>query len=92
LGISTQEGQLIDAYQNTGRFLYKYAGSFLEGAATLCFNFRFPEGVKSPDDVKLKSSMTLFAALEETNLVFQKVLDKYFDSAKDARTLDLIDV
>jgi hypothetical protein len=32
LGISTQEGQLIDAYQNTGRFLYKYAGSFLEDA------------------------------------------------------------
>ena len=47
LGISTQEGQLIDAYQNTGRFLYKYAGSFSEVAATLCFNFKFPEGVKT---------------------------------------------
>lgn len=47
LGISTQEGQLIDAYQNTGRFLYKYAGSFLEDAATLCFNFKFPEGIKT---------------------------------------------
>lgn len=47
LGISTQEGQLIDAYQNTGRFLYKYAGSFLEEAATLCFNFKFPEGIKT---------------------------------------------
>ena len=30
LGISNEEGQLIDEYQNTGRFLYKYAGSFLE--------------------------------------------------------------
>lgn len=47
LGISTQEGQLIDAYQNTGRFLYKYAGSFLEDAAALCFNFKFPEGIKT---------------------------------------------
>ena len=47
LGISTQEGQLIDAYQNTGRFLYKYAGSFLEDAVTLCFNFKFPEGIKT---------------------------------------------
>ncbi len=47
LGISTKEGQLIDAYQNTGRFLYKYAGSFLEDAATLCFNFKFPEGIKT---------------------------------------------
>jgi len=47
LGISTQEGQLIDAYQNSGRFLYKYAGSFLEDAATLCFNFKFPKGIKT---------------------------------------------
>lgn len=44
----------------------------------------------NPDDVKLKSSMTLFGTLENTNLVFQKVLDKYFDGAKDRRTLELI--
>ena len=47
LGISNEEGRLIDSYQNTGRFLYKYAGSFLEEAATLCFNFRFKEGEKT---------------------------------------------
>ena len=47
LGISTLDGQLIDVYQNTGRFLYKYAGSFLEDAATLCFKFKFPEGIKT---------------------------------------------
>jgi hypothetical protein len=47
LGISTEEGQLIDSYQNTGRFLYKYAGSFLEEAATICLNFKFPEGIKT---------------------------------------------
>jgi hypothetical protein len=32
LGISHSEGQQIDLYQNKGRFLYKYAGSFLEQA------------------------------------------------------------
>jgi hypothetical protein len=47
LGISLQEGQLIDQYQNTGRFLYKYAGSFLEEAAILCLNFKFPDGKKT---------------------------------------------
>ena len=47
LGITTQEGELIDIYQNTGRFLYKYAGSFLEEAATLCFNYRYPQGIES---------------------------------------------
>lgn len=44
----------------------------------------------SPDDLKLKSSMTLFSALENTNPVFQKVLDKYYDGAKDQRTLQII--
>ena len=28
LGIPCEEGKLIDEYQNTGRFLYKYVGSF----------------------------------------------------------------
>lgn len=46
----------------------------------------------SPDDVKLKSSMTLFGALNDTNAVFRKVLDKYFDGAKDQKTLELIDI
>ncbi len=45
----------------------------------------------SPDDVKLKSSMTLFGALENTNPVFQRVLDKFFDGVKDKTTLELID-
>ena len=42
--------------------------------------------------MKLKSSMTLFGALDETKTVFQKVSDKYFNGAKDRRTLKLIDV
>jgi len=46
----------------------------------------------SPDDVKLKSSMTLFDAQDNSNPVFRKVLDKYFNGAKDRRTLELIDV
>lgn len=46
----------------------------------------------SPDDVKLKSSMTLFGASDSTNPVFQRVLDKYFDGAKDERTLELLGV
>jgi hypothetical protein len=43
LGVSETEGRLIDVYQNKGRFLYKYAGSFLEEAAKLCFKQKFPE-------------------------------------------------
>jgi uncharacterized protein (DUF1810 family) len=46
----------------------------------------------SPDDVKLKSCMTLFGSLENAHPVFQRVLDKYFNGTKDQRTLELIDV
>lgn len=41
----------------------------------------------SPDDMKLKSCMTLFAALPRTDPVFQLVLDKFFGGAKDLKTL-----
>jgi uncharacterized protein (DUF1810 family) len=44
----------------------------------------------SPDDVKLKSSMTLFAALDNTDPVFQQVLDKFYNGAKDQKTLRII--
>lgn len=43
LGVSEHEGKLIDVYQNKGRFLYKYAGSFLEEAAKRCFKHAFPD-------------------------------------------------
>ena len=47
LGITEKQGQLIDLYQNTGRFLYKYAGSFLEDATILCLKYKYPNGIKT---------------------------------------------
>ena len=44
----------------------------------------------SPDDLKLCSSMTLFSCLGETNPVFDKVLDKFFDGKKDPKTISII--
>ena len=44
----------------------------------------------TPDDMKLKSSMTLFAALPKSNPVFQAVLDKFFSGNKDEKTLQLL--
>jgi uncharacterized protein (DUF1810 family) len=46
----------------------------------------------SPDDLKLKSSMTLFAALPGTDPVFSQVLTKYFNGIKDWETLRLINL
>lgn len=47
LGISETDGELIDIYQNKGRFLYKYAGAFLEDAVFLCFKEKFSEAKKA---------------------------------------------
>lgn len=48
-----------------------------------------------PDDLKLRSSMTLFAAASddrnpEANTLFQAVLDRFFNGKPDGMTLDLL--
>jgi uncharacterized protein (DUF1810 family) len=44
----------------------------------------------SPDDLKLKSSMTLFAAVPGADPVFQAVLAKFFGGVRDTKTLQII--
>lgn len=44
----------------------------------------------SPDDLKLKSSMTLFALLPKSDPVFQSVLEKFFQGENDAKTIAII--
>ncbi len=53
LGITDEEGKLIDVYQNKGRFLYKHAGSFLEEATKACFLEKFPDSgsVRIPNTI-----------------------------------------
>jgi uncharacterized protein (DUF1810 family) len=43
-----------------------------------------------PDDMKLRSSMTLFAAISPAASVFSDVLDKYYNGKRDPRTVELI--
>ncbi len=44
-----------------------------------------------PDDLKLQSSMTLFASVAGPDSVFVRVLDKYFQGEGDVRTLQLLE-
>lgn len=44
----------------------------------------------SPDDMKLKSSMTLFSSVKNANPVFREVLNKYFRGEQDQKTLQLL--
>lgn len=70
LGITSSEGDLIDLYQNKGRFLYKYAGSFLEEAAILCFKEKFCDcqpKVKIQNTITAKPKTVEIDCLVETN-------------------------
>lgn len=45
----------------------------------------------SPDDMKLKSCCTLFAAVSRPNSVFEQLLAKYYAGERDAKTLELLE-
>ena len=42
-----------------------------------------------PDDLKLRSSMTLFSLAEPECTVFRDVLEKFYDGQEDSRTIAL---
>ena len=44
----------------------------------------------SPDDMKLRSSATLFASVSSEGSVFHRIIEKYFDGEKDVRTVELM--
>ena len=43
-----------------------------------------------PDDLKLLSSMTLFEALSDSNSIFTKMIEFYFDDERDETSLEII--
>lgn len=44
-----------------------------------------------PDDMKLKSSMTLFYLASPESVIFKMVLDKFFDGKPDYRTIKMLE-
>ena len=44
----------------------------------------------SPDDLKFRSSMTLFAALDDAPPVFEAALNQFFAGKPDAATLEIL--
>ena len=59
--------------------------------ALLALNSSDPSSVMGyPDDLKLRSSMTLFALADPECRVFQDVLDKYYDGERDERTVAIV--
>ncbi len=81
LGIASEEGKLIDVYQNKGRFLYKYAGSFLEEATKICFLEKFPDSgaVRIPNTLGSRPKTFEIDCLEGTNAIEIKWRDATTD-------------
>ncbi len=44
-----------------------------------------------PDNLKIQSSMTLFAEVSSPGLVFERVLQKYYGEAKDPKTIEFLE-
>lgn len=81
LGVTTKEGNLIDVYQNKGRFVYKYAGSFLEEATKLCFKHKFPESgsVRIPNTLGQRPNTFEIDCLVDTDAIEIKWRDATTD-------------
>ncbi|WP_018234976.1 DUF1810 domain-containing protein [Ensifer sp. BR816] len=43
-----------------------------------------------PDDLKFRSSMTLFATADPTIAAFKEALDRYYDGTRDPRTTEIL--
>jgi len=43
-----------------------------------------------PDDLKLKSSMTLFASISEEGSVFHQIIEHYFAGEFDSKTIEIL--
>ena len=82
---SRQEAKDFLADPYLGGNLIKIASALLDldtNNASHVFGF--------PDDLKLRSSMTLFALVSEEGSVFHKVLDKYYGGHMDSATLRIL--
>lgn len=82
LGISVEEGNMIDVYQNKGRFLYKYAGAFLEQVAIICMQYKYPNDAKK---VRIPNTLGLRPKTFEIDCLVQQLAHeiKWRDATTD---------
>ena len=85
----------IDDIDEAERYLeHPVLGARLREIAQALLNLNENDPLKvmgRPDDMKLKSCMTLFAQISENNSVFHQVLDKFFNGTKDEKTIRMLE-
>ena len=82
---SRREAMAYLAHPVLGARLMECAGALLQVAGKTAAKV-----MGHPDDLKLKSSMTLFAALSAPDSLFRAVLDRYFSGETDVRTIEYL--
>lgn len=82
---SLEEARAYLAHPVLGARLQECASALLQVNGRSAF-----EIMGSPDDLKLRSSATLFAAVSPAGSVFEQLLDRFFGGERDDATLSLI--
>jgi len=95
LGFSpTAKFYAIENLEEARQYLqHPLLGARLRECSTLVLGIRdrtVSEIFSYPDDLKLRSCMTLFECVAEAGGVFAAVLEYCFDGRRDARTLELL--
>ncbi|MEM0970324.1 MAG: DUF1810 domain-containing protein [Verrucomicrobiota bacterium] len=52
---------------------------------------RIDQILDAPDDLKVRSSMTLFAEIDTHEIVFQEVIDAFFEGKRDRLTQEILE-
>jgi uncharacterized protein (DUF1810 family) len=94
LGISTMSRlyAIVSPHEAHAYLLHPLLGTRLRECTALALGVEgrtAREIFGSPDDLKFHSSMTLFAAVAEGEMIFDTALRKYF-AGGDARTLEIL--
>jgi len=82
---SRDEAEAYLSHPIIGRRLVECAETVLQIRERSAF-----EVFGSPDDMKLRSSATLFASVSAEGSVFHRLIDQYFDGRRDDRTIELM--
>jgi uncharacterized protein (DUF1810 family) len=82
---SAEEARQYLAHPVLGRRLLECAEAVLAVEGRSAFDI-----FGSPDDLKLKSCMTLFESLAGEDSVFGRVLNKYYQGKRDTRTQEIL--
>jgi uncharacterized protein (DUF1810 family) len=82
---SKEEAEDYLAHEILGARLHQCADALLDNSGK-----SIEDIMGFPDDLKLKSSMTLFATLSESGSVFHRVLDTFYGGMMDPKTIEFL--